>query len=112
MIIWSGYGFLVFVIVFVDSSIAELITRQLSNDENLYQNNLIPLGVSFIISGLIIMSLSKYFEYKKRENKGTRIFDKITIAKESRFFFIPFQYWAYIIGAAGIALVIIEFFKK
>lgn len=112
LLFWSGYGFLVPVIVFLDSLIAELITMQLSGDEDLYQKNLIPLGVSFIISGLIIMSLANYFENKKKENKGTRVFDKVTISKSSHFFFIPFKYWTYIAGAAGIIVVIIQFFKK
>ncbi len=111
-LIWSGYGFIVPIVIFSDSLIAELITRQFSNDENLYQNNLIPLGVSLIISGLIILSLSNYFENKRTENKGTRIFDKVTIAKKSHFFFIPFKFWSFISGIIGIILVIVEFFKK
>ena len=111
MIIWSGYGFVVFVIALIDSLIAELITKSISNDENFYQNNLIPLGCSFLVSALIIKALSNYFEQKKKEGKGTRIFDRITIAKESHLFFIPFVYWFYILGAIGILLIIAQLRK-
>jgi len=93
MILWSGYGFLIFVIVFVDSLIAELITKYISNNENLYSNNYIPLGCSFLLSSIIIVLFSKYFEKKKREKKSTRIFDWVTISKGGHLFFIPFDCW-------------------
>ena len=91
MIIWSGYGFLAGVIIFVDSLIAELITRYISNDENLYSTNLIPLGCSFLFSAVVIVLLSNYFEKKKLEKKSTRVFDRVTIAGKNHLFFIPFR---------------------
>lgn len=106
MILWSGYGFLIFVIVFVDSLIAELITKYISNNENLYSNNYIPLGCSFLLSSIIIVLFSKYFEKKKREKKSTRIFDWVTISKGGHLFFIPFAYWTYIPAIAGIGTLL------
>lgn len=106
MIIWSGYGFIIFIIVFVDSLIAELISQSVTHDETYYQKNLIPLGLSFIVSGVVIYSLKKYFDRKKANNEGTRIFDKVTIAKKGHhLFFIPIEYWAYIITVLGIVLI-------
>ena len=91
MIIWAGYGFLVIIIVFIDSLIAELLSEFYMNDDNFYQTNLIPLGCSFLLSALIIKLLSDYFEKMRKEHKGTRVFDKVTLAKKSHhFFFIPF----------------------
>ncbi|MEP6846760.1 MAG: hypothetical protein ABI861_12185 [Panacibacter sp.] len=81
MIIWSGYGFLVGVIVFVDSLIAELITRLISGDNHFYNKNSIPFGCSLLLSGVIIFLLHNYFDNKKKEQKGTYIFDKITMLK-------------------------------
>lgn len=94
MIIWSGYGFVIFIIVFVDSLIAELISEAVTHNDSYYQENLAPLGLSFIVSGAVISSLQKYFDKKRANNEGTRIFDKVTIAKKGHhLFFIPFAYW-------------------
>jgi hypothetical protein len=112
MIIWSGYGFIVFIIVLIDSLIAELLSNAISNDERFYEKNLTPLGCSFIFSAIIIMLLSKYFSKKKSENKGTRIFDKITIAKESNLFFIPFNYWSYIMFGIGFCTIVWQLTRK
>ncbi|ANI88516.1 hypothetical protein A9P82_03900 [Arachidicoccus ginsenosidimutans] len=114
MIIWSGYGFLVFVIVFIDSLIANFISDSITKDENFYSENLIPLGVSFLFSALVIMLFSKYFDKRKSEGKGTRVFDKVTIAKgnRNRLFFIPFQYWSYIMTCLGLGVILYQLIKK
>jgi hypothetical protein len=112
MIIWSGYGFIIFVIVFIDSLIAELLSQTITHNNNYYQENLTPLGISFIVSGLIIEIVKKYFDRKRENNEGTRVFDKVTIAKKGHhLFFIPFGYWTYIMIALGTAVIIYQFLK-
>src|SRR2546423_2057545 len=106
MIIWRGYGFIIFIIVFGYSLLAELIFEAFSGDDNFFQANLIPLGFSFLCSALTIGLLFKYFSKKKNEGKGTRVFDKITLAQSNpHLFFIPFKYWSYILGMAGLAII-------
>jgi len=106
MIIWSGYGFIVFIIVFVDSLLFEIISESFIDDANFYQSNLLPLGCSFFLSALIIRSLDNYFGKKRRENKGTYIFDNVTIARNNHhLFFIPFKYWTYIMIVLGLAII-------
>jgi hypothetical protein len=105
-LIWFGYGILIPIIIFVDSLIAELITRAIANDDGAYEKNLMPLGLSLLVSALLILSAYKYFEKKKREKRGTRVFDIVTISKPSRFFFVPFLYWTYITAAIGIIIII------
>lgn len=114
MIIWSGYGFLVVVIVFIDSLIANYITNYLTKDSNFYNYNLIPLGVSFLFSALVIRLFWNYFNEKKLENKGTRVFDKVTIAAgdQNTLFFIPFRYWTYITACIGIGVIIYQLWTK
>ena len=114
MIIWSGYGFLVFLIIFINSFIANLITNYVTGDDNFYDNNLIPLGISFLFSALIIRLFSKYFDRKKAENKGTYVFDKVTISKgnENKLFFIPFTYWTYITATLGLGVILVQLFVK
>ena len=106
MIIWSGYGFIIFINVFIDSLIAELISQSVTQNDKFYQENLVPLGISFIVSGAIIYFLKRYFDKKKANNEGTRIFDRVTISqKRHHLFFIPFEYWTYIMVVVGILLI-------
>ncbi|MEO7313415.1 MAG: hypothetical protein ABIX01_23735 [Chitinophagaceae bacterium] len=114
MIIWSGYGFIVFVIVFINSLIANFITNYVTGDDNFYDRNLIPPGISFLCSALIIKLLSDYFNKKKAQNKGTYAFDKVTIAKgnENKLFFISFVYWAYIMACLGIIVIIYQLLTR
>ena len=109
MIIWAGYGFIIFIIVFVDSILFELISESFMHDDNFYQSNLLPLGGSFVLSALVIRSLDNYFNKKRAENKGTYIFDQTTIArKDHHLFFIQFKYWAYIMIALGLGLILYQ----
>jgi len=113
MIIWSGNGFLIFIIVFVDALLAELISESVTSDDRFYQTNFIPLGCSFLISALIIKILSNYFAKKKVANKGSYEFDKITIANSNhKLFFIPFNYWPYILAFIGVATILYQVLKK
>jgi hypothetical protein len=106
MIFWAGYGFIVAIIVFINSLLAELISESISHNDEFYQKNYIPLGISFIVSGIIIYYLKKYFDKKKANNEGTRVFDKVTIAKEGHhLFFIPFKYWSYIMIVLGLVVI-------
>ena len=110
MIIWSGYGFIIFIIVFINSLLAELISEAATHNDNLYQENYIPLGASFLISGAVIYSMNIYFQIKRANNQGTRIFDKAMIANTGHhLFFIPFRYWPFIMIMMGILTIGYEF---
>ena len=113
MIIWSGYGFIIFIIVFVDSLLFELISESLMHDDNFYQSNLLPLGGSFFLSALVIRLLDNYFNKKRTENKGTYIFDQMTIArKDHHLFFIQFKYWTYILIVLGLGFILYQTLKS
>ena len=107
MIIWAGYGFIVAIIVFLNSLLAELISESIFHKDEFYQKNFIPLGISFIVSGIIIYYLKKYLDKKKANDEGTRVFDNVTISKVGHhLFFIPFKYWSYIMMVLGIVVMI------
>lgn len=114
MIFWSGYGFLVAVVFFVNSLILNILINYLMNDEYYYDSNLIPPGISFLMSGLFIKLLANYFSKKNLENKGTRVFDITTISNgdANKFFFIPFRYWSVIMAGLGLSLIVAELLKK
>ena len=51
-------------------------------------------------------------EKKVKEGKGTRIFDLVTLShKNPHFFYIPFKYWSYILGAIGIIVLLSQLRK-
>lgn len=112
MIIWSGYGFIVIIIVFVNSLLANFITDWVTKNEAFYSTNMIPLGISFLVSGVTLLILTDYFDKKKKEGKGTRVFEAELIAAgdANRFFFIPFRYWSYIVSTIGTGLIIYQYF--
>jgi hypothetical protein len=59
-----------------------------------------------MISGIIIYYLKKYFDKKKANNEGTKVFDNVKIATEGHhLFFIPFKFWSYIMILLGILVI-------
>jgi hypothetical protein len=113
MIIWAGYGFIVFIIVIVDSLIAELITEAITHNSHFYEQNLDPLGISLMVSGIVVYGLQNYFDRKRAKNEGTRIFDKVTIAnKGHHLFFIPFAYWTYVLMVTGVIMIACQSFRS
>ncbi|WP_460554963.1 hypothetical protein [Ferruginibacter profundus] len=107
MIIWSGYGFVVFVVVFLDSLVAEVVSESLTHDENYYQNNLIPLGCSFLVSAIVVRLISDFMIRRKRQSV-TAGEKNMVIGKEHRLFFIPLFYWPLILMVLGSGIVIYQ----
>ncbi len=49
MIIWSGKGFLVAIIIFVDSLIANLLTNFITNNEQYYDKHSFPFAIYLML---------------------------------------------------------------
>jgi hypothetical protein len=107
MIIWSGKGFLVAIIVFVDSLIANLLTNMITNNEQYYDNHSLPVAISLMVSGILCWFLAKYL------NKA---YEKIYIEKETgkevtisnskhALFFINIKYWCPILFVISIIVL-------
>jgi hypothetical protein len=91
MIIWSGLGFLVAVIVFGASLIMELTTETLFRDDQYYQTHAWPLALALALSGAIVWALGNYLHASG--------------ARRHTLFFIPMRYW----GPLLVALSILPF---
>ena len=106
MIIWSGWGFLVAVIVFGASLTMEFVTEAVFRDDRLYQTHAWPLALALALSGGIIWTLGNYLHAR-----GARtVIDKstgqeLTIGARHTFFFISMRYW----GPLLLALSILPF---
>ena len=109
MIIWSGWGFLVAVVVFGMSLAMEFVTEALVGDSQFYQVQAWPLALALAISGVIVWRLGTYFQAK-----GARVvIDKatgqeLTLASEHRFFFVPMHYWGPVLIAFAVLPLILR----
>lgn len=75
MIIWSGWGFLVAVILLINSAIGEVLCRVITKNNHYYQQHNWPITIVFILTGIICWFLGKYLNDKRN--------GKVYIDKES-----------------------------
>ena len=90
MIIWSGLGFLVFVIVFGVSLLAEVFVESTLHDGSYYQRHGWPLAAALLCSAVVTWYLGSFLNPQPGR------------AGHHRFFFIPMQYWAPILTVLAI----------
>lgn len=107
MIIWSGWGILVPVIVFLTSLVMEALTESILGDDRAYQEQAVPLTLALLISAVIVWFVGRYLNNRP----GRVLVDKetgeeVVLRPRAAFFFVPMQYWAPILVAfAVVALV-------
>lgn len=110
MIIWSGLGFLVAVIVFGCSLVANLIFNAAYGDRY-YDNHKWPVAIAFIVAAAICWFLGKHL--RKRSDRV--VIDKQTgkefTVNQSRhtLFFVPMHWWAPILLVIAVILFGVEF---
>jgi hypothetical protein len=92
VIIWSGYGFLVAVIVFGSSLLMELLTEKWTGDDNFYQNSAWALPVALVIAGLLSWLCDRIL----RPAPGV----------QNSLFFVPMKWWAPLLFVIALAILI------
>ncbi|HTY88152.1 MAG TPA: hypothetical protein VMB80_11855 [Candidatus Acidoferrum sp.] len=109
-IIWTGKGYLVFVIVFGCSLIANLIVNAKAGPDY-YDQHKWPFAVSLLVSAAICWPLGDYL----RKRSDQVVIDKQTgkefVINQSRhtLFFIPMHWWAPILMVGAVILFVVEF---
>jgi uncharacterized membrane protein len=109
-VIWSGYGFLVAVIVFGSSLVANLIFNATYGDRY-YDNHKWPFAVSLIVSAVICWFLGRYLRTRTDRvvtDKATGQ-DLVINRSQHSLFFIPVDYWAPILLVIALVLFGVEF---
>ena len=109
MIIWRGRGFLVAVIIFGSSLVANLIFNA-EVGPGYYDHHKWPFAVSLIVSAAICWFLGDYF----RKRPGRVVIDRqsgkeFTLNKAHTLFFIPMRWWAPILLLWALILFGVEF---
>lgn len=94
MIIWSGWGILtpitVFIMALIGAGIGNVILGNTGSKGNWF------MDVFIVLSSVIIWKLGKYFNRNANEiyvNQATG--ETRRIGNRHTFFFIPMQYWAF-----------------
>ena len=110
VIIWRGLGFLVAVIVFGASLVANLMFNAVYGN-GYYDHHKWPFALSLICSALVCWFLGNYL--RKRSDKIA--IDKQTgreiVVNQSRhaLFFIPMHWWAPILATLAVVILAVEF---
>lgn len=109
MIIWKGWGFLVAVIVFFTSLVAEIISESVTSNEDYYQEHSFPLSLALLLSGIISGLLGKWLNTRNAD-----VFIEIDTGKEivvknnHSLFFIPMEYWGMILVVSAVLVYLLK----
>ncbi|MGE6619280.1 hypothetical protein [Bacillus mycoides] len=107
MIIWSGWGFLVAIIVIINTLLGKVIFGSITGDATYFQNHSWPMAIMLIISGVMSWYLGKYIN--KPNGKvyiDAETGEKVMFTKKHSLFFIKMEYWGPILGVIAIVTLI------
>ncbi|HDW8004919.1 TPA: hypothetical protein RM482_000496 [Bacillus cereus] len=107
MIIWSGWGFLVAIIVIINTLLGKAIFGSITGDATYFQDHSWPMVVMFIISGVMSWYLGKYIN--KPDGKvyiDAETGEKVMFNKKHSLFFIKMEYWGPILGVIAVVTLI------
>ena len=107
MIIWSGHGYLVAVIVFACSLVANLITNSVTGGESYWDTHRWTLAIAFFVAAIASWFLGRYLL-----GRGSRtLIDKETGEEvvqnpNHALFFIRMDLWGPILAIIGLVLLV------
>jgi hypothetical protein len=94
MIIWSGLGFIVAVVVFGCSLAMEFATESITGDDQFYQKSGWAFPLALIIAGMVTFAADRWIV---RNREG-----------DHSLFFIPTRWWAPILFVIAVVVVIYD----
>lgn len=104
-LVWLG--FLVAIIVIINTLLGKAIFGSITGDATYFQDHSWPMAVMFIISGVMSWYLGKYIN--KPDGKvyiDTETGEKVMFNKKHSLFFIKMEYWGPILGVIAIVTLI------
>lgn len=110
MLIWNGLGFLVAVVVFGCSLVANIIFNQVMG-EGYYDSHKWPVAISLIVSAVFCWALGDYL--RKRSDRAVidvETGEELVINQSHHsLFFIPMHWWGPILLVIALVLFAGEF---
>jgi hypothetical protein len=111
MIIWSGWGFMVAVLVFALSLATELGVESYFGDDRYYQTHAWPLAAALLVAAAVTWLWGS----RLNRGPGRTVIDKQTGREEviggpgrHRLFFVPMQYWGPILAVGALVSLILR----
>jgi hypothetical protein len=108
MIIWSGLGFLVPVIVFACLLATEAGVEAIFKDPRYYQSHGWPKLAAFLLAALIIWPIGTVLQ-----RRGGRILvdpatgEQVKVGGSHTFFFVPVKWWPLLCVALGVVFLFV-----
>ena len=112
MIIWRGLGYLVAVIVFISSLIANFITNVITGSEDYWEKHRWPFALSLIFSAIACWFLGKYLTTRKRKvlvDKETG--EEMMLEEIHDLFFISVYLWSPLLLTIALLLMVYDFYN-
>jgi hypothetical protein len=111
-ILWSGKGFLVAVLTFGFSLIANLITNSVTGSKLYWDNHKWPFAISLFLSAEACWFVGRFFHNKKARLLIDPKTGKEVVLRESHTcFFIPIIWWTPILAVFGLIVLGMEIMR-
>ncbi len=108
MVIWTGFGFVIAVIVIGCVIATELITGTIAGNDSFYEANTWLLFFSFIVAAGITYALSKtIMAPKHRKLTDDETGEEVNfITNKHSLFFVPIKWWVHIFIVLGLSALV------
>jgi hypothetical protein len=109
MMIWSGLGFLVAVITFLQLVLTEAVVERLFRDDTYYQTHGWPKLIAFLIAAAITWPLGNLLNGRSsRVLLDPQTGQEVVLRPNHTLFFIRMEYWAPILALLGVIFLFVN----
>lgn len=103
MIIWSGLGILVPIVIGIVYLASDFAIRTILNDSYYFSSHYWPWAFALSFSGFVVFHIARYLE----RSEAQLLYDpetneQVVIRRRHSLFFIPIKYWAFLLQAAAV----------
>jgi hypothetical protein len=108
MVIWKGFGFLVAVICFAALGLTELVSENITNDEQFYQQHGWVVLIGMLVAAALTYGLHRLLLLQKQRvliDKETG--EEVVLSADHSLFFIPVQLWPVVFVVLGLLFAVV-----
>ena len=110
MIVWSGLGFLILVVIVACIAGTQAIVNSAFHSDVYYQSHRWPKAAGFLLAALVLWRLAMYLADKHDRHLVDPATGKpVIVRRRHSLFVIPMRYWAPIMAVVGVAALVVDF---
>jgi hypothetical protein len=111
-LIWSGFGFLVFVFTFGCSLAANLLANAIIGDKAYWETHRWPLALALFVSAALCWFVGRFFHNRKAQVLlDPKTGKEVVLRRSHTFFFVPMMWWGPLLVVFGFIALALEFLK-